>query len=359
MTAIVIAGEVVPVNVDVSEDINMGMGRADLVLNLEKVGYTVERAQEKADTLIDEGYCRARAWATVERGDLIELGIGRGYVDALIDEMRSDFADSVGVPFARACNAGNVVTDERAVESIKRGKGCPSLPKVSEESAYLAGAEEWASSSSGFVSWVKSEHVLMGEAMQAVWDDPMVDISSLGVPARGVVSTALGTLMKTQVFGLLEGHSRRMDDEVLLQGCALGMFQQLCQQYSSVAARETLLQAWRAPVPVAKLHLVGVGLTAWGNMRKRLIAGGGRLASDEKAVCESLLVLLSGHALTRKIVSSMKLQHGRRLKSRQVLDRMLCDIEYWEQEWSQGRVEPKEAAVAVLEEAAVHYKNGW
>ena len=275
MTAIVIAGEVVPVNADVSEDINMGMGRADLVLNLEKVGYTVERAQEKADILIDEGYCRARAWATVERGDLIELGIGRGYVDALIDEMRSDFADSVGVPFARACNAGSVVTDERAVDSIKRGKGCPSLPKVSEESAYLAGAEEWAASSTGFISWVKSEHLLLGEALQGVWDNPLVDISTLGVPAKGVVSKALGTLMKTQVFGILEGHSRRLNEEVLMGGCGVGMFQELCLQYSSEAARETLLQGWRAPVPIAKLHLVGVGLTEWENARKRLVAGGG------------------------------------------------------------------------------------
>ena len=44
MTAIVIAGEVVPVNIDVAEDINTGMKRADFVLNLEKVGYIVERA---------------------------------------------------------------------------------------------------------------------------------------------------------------------------------------------------------------------------------------------------------------------------------------------------------------------------
>ena len=98
-------------NVDVEEDINLEMSRADFVLNLETVGYSVERAQEKADVLIEEGYSRARAWATVERGDLIALGIGRGFVDALIDEMRGDFADSVGVPFAKACNAGSVVTD--------------------------------------------------------------------------------------------------------------------------------------------------------------------------------------------------------------------------------------------------------
>ena len=101
MTAIVIAGEVIPVNVDVAEDINMEMSRADFVLNLETVGYSVERAQEKADVLIEEGYGRARAWATVDRGDLIALGIGRGFVDGLIDEMRGDFADSVGVPFQR------------------------------------------------------------------------------------------------------------------------------------------------------------------------------------------------------------------------------------------------------------------
>ena len=44
MTAIVIAGEVVPVNIDVAEDINTGLKRADFVLNLEKVGYSVERA---------------------------------------------------------------------------------------------------------------------------------------------------------------------------------------------------------------------------------------------------------------------------------------------------------------------------
>ena len=353
MTAIVIAGEVIPVNVDVAEDINMAMSRADFVLNLETVGYSVERAQEKADVLIEEGYGRARAWATVDRGDLIALGIGRGFVDGLIDEMRGDFADSVGVPFARACNAGSVVTDEKAVESIKRGKGCPSLPQVSEGSAYLAGAEEWSSTSTAFISWVRSEHSLLGEALQRIWDDPEVDLSTLGVPAAGVVSKALGTLMKTKVFGLLEGHSRRLDDDVLMQGCALGMFQELCQQYSSVAARETLLQAWRAPAPVVKLHLVGVGLTEWGNTRKRLVAGGERLASDEKTVCESIVGLLSGHALTRKIVAAMRLQHGRGLTSSHVLSRMLCDTEYWEQEWAQGKAEPQEAAVAALEEAAV------
>ena len=55
MASIVIAGEVIPVNPDADEDINMAMGRADIVLNLETVGYTTERAEEKAGVLIGEG----------------------------------------------------------------------------------------------------------------------------------------------------------------------------------------------------------------------------------------------------------------------------------------------------------------
>ena len=102
MASIVIAGEVIPVNPDADEDINMAMGRADIVLNLETVGYTTERAEERADALIDEGYARARAWATAGRADLIALGIGRGFVDALVDQMRGDFAEAAGIPFARA-----------------------------------------------------------------------------------------------------------------------------------------------------------------------------------------------------------------------------------------------------------------
>ena len=38
MSAIVIAGEVIPVNADVQEDINLEMSRADFVMNLETVG---------------------------------------------------------------------------------------------------------------------------------------------------------------------------------------------------------------------------------------------------------------------------------------------------------------------------------
>ena len=78
MAAIVIAGEVVPVNVDVAEDINMEMSRAGFLMNLETVGYDVERAQEKAGDSTEEGYGRARAWAAVGRGDLIAFGYREG-----------------------------------------------------------------------------------------------------------------------------------------------------------------------------------------------------------------------------------------------------------------------------------------
>ena len=130
MAAIVIAGEVVPVNVEVDADIyESEMQRADIIGNLQRVGYDREQATEKAALLIGEGFHRARSWASVDRTDLIALGIGRGYVDGLIDTMRADFADSVGVSFARACNAGSAVTDEVAAERIKKGKGCPALPR--------------------------------------------------------------------------------------------------------------------------------------------------------------------------------------------------------------------------------------
>ena len=77
------------------------------------------------------------------------------------------------------------------------------------------------------------------------------------------------------------------------------------------------------------------------------------MARDEKTKCESLVGLLSGHALTRKIVSNMKLQHGRGLRSIHIIQRMLVDTEYWEQEWAKSRSEPKEAHAAVVEEKAV------
>lgn len=138
MAATVIAGEVIAVNPEVDEDIHSELPRGDMILNLEKVGYSREQATQKTDALRGEGFSRARAWATVNRDDLIALGIGRGYVDALVDVMQADFADAVGVAFARAVNASSVVTDEKAVANIKRGKGCPPLPTVSEDTAYLA-----------------------------------------------------------------------------------------------------------------------------------------------------------------------------------------------------------------------------
>ena len=98
---------------------------------------------------------------------------------------------------------------------------------------------------------------------------------------------------------------------------------------------------------------MGVGLIEWENARKRLARCGEALAGDEKTKCSSLLMLLGGHALTRKMCSSLKLQHGRGLKSHHVIQRMLVDIEFWEQEWQQTKQEPKEANVAVQEEAAV------
>ena len=199
MVAIVIAGEVVAVNADLEEDINSEMPRADFIMNLEKVGYGSVRAMERADILIDEGYSRARAWATVEREDLIELSIGRGYVDALIDVMQADFADMIGVPFARAVNAGSVVTDEDAVRNIKRGRGCPSFLKVTEDSAFLAEPAEWSKCATGFISWVQNEHTLMGESLQKIYDKVWdVQLDTLPVPVRGRVSKAVGTLMKTR-----------------------------------------------------------------------------------------------------------------------------------------------------------------
>ena len=195
MAPIVIAGEVIPVNPDADESINMAMGHADFVLNLETVGYTKERAEEKAEALIEEGYTRARAWATVDRADLIALGIGRGFVDALVDQMRGDFADAVGIPFARACNAGDAMTDGRAAENIKRGKGCPALPKVSADTAYLATAAEWSATSTRFVAWVTNEHGAMGAALQGILKDPEgVDVGALGVPEGGAVPMAIQTL---------------------------------------------------------------------------------------------------------------------------------------------------------------------
>ena len=80
----------------------------------------------------------------IDRANLIHLGIGRRYVDALIDAMKQDFAGSVGVSFARACNAKDVVTDDKAAERITQGKGCPSSPQVAADGAYLAEAAEMA-----------------------------------------------------------------------------------------------------------------------------------------------------------------------------------------------------------------------
>jgi len=131
------------------------------------------------------------------------------------------------------------------------------------------------------------------------------------------------------------------------------MFQELMQQYSSGAARETLLDSWRAPAGVDRLHMVGVALTGWDDKRRRLQSMGERLADDEKTKCDSLVALLGGHALTRKIVASLKLQHGRGIRSGQIIQRMLIDTEYWEQEWQHSRSEPKEANAAVLQEQAV------
>ena len=157
----------------------------------------------------------------------------------------------------------------------------------------------------------------------------------------------------TSEVGLLEGHSRRLSEAVMEEGCGLTMFKELVQQYSCDAAKETLLDSWKVPRGIEQLHLVGVALTQWENTRKRLVQMGERLAEDEKTKCESLVVLLLGHALTRKIVASLKVHHGRALTSQQVIHRVLIDTEYWEHELRKQKSEPKEAHAAVLEEKAV------
>ena len=84
------------------------------------------------------------------------------------------------------------------------------------ESAYLATAAEWSAASTVFVAWVGNEHGAMGAVLQGILKDPEgVDVGALGVPEGGAVPMAVGTLMKTTVFGLLEGHSKMISDEVL------------------------------------------------------------------------------------------------------------------------------------------------
>ena len=73
MAAIVIAGEVIAVNPEVDEDIHSEMPRADMIMNLERIGYSQGQTEAKAGALRDERFGRARAWATVDREDLIEL----------------------------------------------------------------------------------------------------------------------------------------------------------------------------------------------------------------------------------------------------------------------------------------------
>ena len=118
MHQVVVEGEILDANADAEEDLSFRIPPADFTGILEEAGIPAEAAAGLQATLFNAGYGRAMPWANPVRAELSALGIGSGFLDGVITEVKRYLLDSVGVAYShlQALVGGGATTADMAKE---------------------------------------------------------------------------------------------------------------------------------------------------------------------------------------------------------------------------------------------------
>jgi hypothetical protein len=213
---IVIAGEQVPVQAFENAQMYAKFSGPDMMGMLQSVGYDDEQAaQESARALQEQGYDMPQAWTQVRKEDLIEIGIGGGYVPGVISVFRKRCVEVCGVAFVRQMD-GAVKTDQQRAEKLLESKHAPEFPQVSVLTGYAPTPEELDGWMARMIGWVRPMDSLLADALWQLKDNYDVDPIALAVPYGNVRSLAVGTVMRGRIG--FQGAEKLVDQDVLNRG---------------------------------------------------------------------------------------------------------------------------------------------
>ena len=88
MYQVVVAGEIFDANVDAEEDLSFKIPPVDFTGILEEAGVPREAAGALQVKLYGAGYGRALPWVNPVRAELSALGIGSGFLDGIMMEVK-------------------------------------------------------------------------------------------------------------------------------------------------------------------------------------------------------------------------------------------------------------------------------
>jgi len=180
---IVIGGEQVPVVLMEGANVFDQIDGGDMNGWMAAVG--VDDEQYRADTvqaLAENGYLVARAWADPRRSELVEVGVGPGWISGLVERVQRELVALYGVDFVRLMAGGEVQTDQEVAATILRQKNIPVLPEVGAESGFVPTPVQWDRWLPQLVSWVRPTDSLLADALQQIREDYGVDRAQLVVP---------------------------------------------------------------------------------------------------------------------------------------------------------------------------------
>ena len=179
MYQVVVAGEIVDANVDAEEDLSFKIPPADFTEIPEEAGVPEEAAKALQAKLHGAGYGRALPWVNPVRAELSALGIGSGYLDGIIMEVKKYLLDSVGVAYLQALVGGGSTTAEMAKE-LRVGKGAPAYSQVLEKHGYLPTYERFIEESEAIIGWVDTISNELAHSLMSILNDWELELATFG-----------------------------------------------------------------------------------------------------------------------------------------------------------------------------------
>jgi hypothetical protein len=304
---IVVAGQQIPIAVVVGANVYEHIAGPDLVPWMGEAGLVDE--QLVGDTVVlfqDHGFDMPRAWANVRRQELIDLGIGPGYVSGLVDVMQTRMVQRCGASFVRLME-GSVQTDEEVATRLLTAKHAPVIPSVTVETGFAPTPCQWEDTLVRVAGWVRPTSRELAEAVQAIADNEAVDAAALAVAYGDIRSLALGTVMRGQMG--LGGIEKLLSGEVLRRGCGLEMMHEISKtvQADLVEAR---LENWLHPVPVKEDFLVEAAVREWRKQQHQLLGKGRVAVQDPTLEKRSLTQLLASCPTFKPILTHLEKSRG-------------------------------------------------
>ena len=316
---IVLAGEVVEVAVVDAADADLfaRITDEDMLVWLALAGMEAgsQHIAESLQAMNENGYDLPNAWAEPVRSELIEIGIGAGFVSGLCQVFQKQLVLVKGTAFVRRMQGGEK-TDQQYVTDVLKAKHAPLLPAVTADTGFAPQPNEWAAKMQEIVGWLRPHDPLMATAVGQIRDDANMDEAALAVPLGSARAIALGTVLRST--GGLGDLKMIIPQSVLDSGDGLSMLWTV-QKEVFAHMDDSLVELWQHPVPVSELYLVKAAALEWDKQRDDLRSRQRYIVDDPREAKLSAERLFGGNAVLKSIINNLKLNHGTQLTYQQIM----------------------------------------